>query len=177
MATDESKWLALSMRQPWYWAVEHAGKRIENRDWATHYRGPLILHAARGCEPAEYEEAVGWMVSRSLAVRHGTPANRVNATLPAAPPLERMRRGGFGLIVEVTAVMPRGDAVEQMQLRGHAPRVDMRWKMPDRCGFVLTRVQALPWAPGRGMPGLFPVGAEVVAALGLPADRQQWRWP
>jgi|SRR5579872_1130197 len=37
---------ALSIRQPWAWAILHAGKRVENRTWYTPYRGPIYLHAA-----------------------------------------------------------------------------------------------------------------------------------
>jgi hypothetical protein len=37
---------ALTVRQPWAWAIVHAGKDIENRSWRTHYRGPLLIHAA-----------------------------------------------------------------------------------------------------------------------------------
>ncbi len=37
--------LALSIRQPWAWAVLYAGKRIENRGWYTSYRGDLYIHA------------------------------------------------------------------------------------------------------------------------------------
>jgi len=36
---------ALTVKQPWAWAIVHAGKDIENRDWVTHYRGPLLVHA------------------------------------------------------------------------------------------------------------------------------------
>lgn len=36
---------ALTVKQPWAWAILHAGKDIENRNWRTHYRGPLIIHA------------------------------------------------------------------------------------------------------------------------------------
>ena len=39
---------ALTVRQPWAWAIVHAGKTIENRTWATKYRGPLLIHAAKG---------------------------------------------------------------------------------------------------------------------------------
>ena len=40
----------LSIRQPWGWAItvprtEELRKTIENRDWKTHYRGPLLIHA------------------------------------------------------------------------------------------------------------------------------------
>lgn len=37
--------IALTVRQPWAWAIIHAGKNIENRSWATQYRGPLAIHA------------------------------------------------------------------------------------------------------------------------------------
>jgi hypothetical protein len=37
----------LSIRQPWLWAIMHAGKRLENRSWRTSFRGSLYLHASR----------------------------------------------------------------------------------------------------------------------------------
>jgi hypothetical protein len=39
--------IALSIRQPWAWAILHAGKDIENRKWTTTFRGPLLIHAAK----------------------------------------------------------------------------------------------------------------------------------
>ncbi len=36
---------ALTIGQPWAWAIIHGQKRIENRTWRTHYRGPLAIHA------------------------------------------------------------------------------------------------------------------------------------
>ena len=38
---------ALSIRQPWAWAIINAGKDIENRDWPTRFRGPVCIHAAK----------------------------------------------------------------------------------------------------------------------------------
>jgi hypothetical protein len=38
---------ALSIQQPWAWAVLHAGKDIENRAWNTSYRGELLIHAGK----------------------------------------------------------------------------------------------------------------------------------
>jgi len=37
--------LALTVRQPWAWAIIHAGKDVENRSWPTEHRGPLAIHA------------------------------------------------------------------------------------------------------------------------------------
>jgi hypothetical protein len=37
---------ALTIRQPWAHAILHLEKDVENRVWRTHYRGPLLIHAA-----------------------------------------------------------------------------------------------------------------------------------
>ena len=39
---------ALTLRQPYAAAVVLGFKHIETRSWATSYRGPLWIHAARG---------------------------------------------------------------------------------------------------------------------------------
>lgn len=39
---------ALSLTQPWATLVAIGAKRIETRSWATTYRGPLAIHAAKG---------------------------------------------------------------------------------------------------------------------------------
>lgn len=38
---------ALTIHQPWAWAILRAGKNIENRTWPTSYRGPLLIHAGK----------------------------------------------------------------------------------------------------------------------------------
>lgn len=38
---------ALSIKQPWAWAILHAGKDIENRSWETKYRGEFLIHSAK----------------------------------------------------------------------------------------------------------------------------------
>lgn len=41
---------ALTVCQPWAWALIHGPKRIENRTWHTSYRGPLLIHAGKSKE-------------------------------------------------------------------------------------------------------------------------------
>jgi hypothetical protein len=36
---------ALSIRQPWAWAIAAGHKRVENRTWPTSFRGPIAIHA------------------------------------------------------------------------------------------------------------------------------------
>jgi hypothetical protein len=38
---------ALSIRQPWAWAIVSGLKTVENRSWRTNYRGPVLIHAGR----------------------------------------------------------------------------------------------------------------------------------
>lgn len=57
--------IALSVRQPWAWAIIHAGKDIENRSWSpmmavrrhTPVGKRICIHAAQGMTKAEYEDA------------------------------------------------------------------------------------------------------------------------
>jgi hypothetical protein len=46
----------LTVRQPWAWLIIEGSKDIENRSWATKYRGPLLIHAGQHIdkEDAEY---------------------------------------------------------------------------------------------------------------------------
>ena len=36
---------ALSIRQPWAWAICAGYKDVENRDWPTNFRGRVLVHA------------------------------------------------------------------------------------------------------------------------------------
>ena len=49
---------ALSVRQPWAWALLYGGKTIENRKWTTHYRGRIWIHASERENHDDVEEAV-----------------------------------------------------------------------------------------------------------------------
>ena len=53
---------ALSVRQPWAWAIMHAGKDVENRTRITRYRGPLAIHATK-CTRDQYARAAGMILS------------------------------------------------------------------------------------------------------------------
>lgn len=51
---------AISIRQPWCHHILFDGKDIENRDWQTSYRGPVLIHASatfdgRAAERREFE--------------------------------------------------------------------------------------------------------------------------
>ncbi len=60
---------ALSVRQPWAWAILN-GKPVENRDWYSGYRGPLLIHAAKTFD----DEGWQWIAANE---------NRLVVQLPA----------------------------------------------------------------------------------------------
>ncbi|MFN4283471.1 MAG: ASCH domain-containing protein [Alphaproteobacteria bacterium] len=68
---------ALSIRQPWAWAIIHAGKDIENRSTFAITKGAIepkriAVHAAKGMTRKEYEQARGFMAT--LGVECPPPA-------------------------------------------------------------------------------------------------------
>jgi hypothetical protein len=73
---------ALSIRQPWAWLIVHGFKPVENRDWATDYRGPLAIHAGKTCTRKYFDQ-----ISASLAIEFGAAA-------PTLPQFEDLQLGG-----------------------------------------------------------------------------------
>ena len=47
---------ALSIREPWCWAILEGHKDIENRSRRTHHRGPLLLHASKTFERDSFKK-------------------------------------------------------------------------------------------------------------------------
>lgn len=58
---------AISVKQPWAWAIMHAGKTIENRTQVWNYRGPLAIAASL---PWAKEGGDDSLVREALAMQH-----------------------------------------------------------------------------------------------------------
>lgn len=56
---------ALTVRNPWAWAIINAGKDVENRSWQTEYRGQVFIHAGLA-EPTE-RDLTNQLISEALA--------------------------------------------------------------------------------------------------------------
>jgi hypothetical protein len=79
---------ALSVCQPWAWAIVHGIKTVENRWRPTRHRGPLVIHASRSrryCR-GDYSEL-----------------------LPDMPPWEHLDFGALVGVVDVVGCVPLGD--------------------------------------------------------------------
>nr|WP_273544234.1 ASCH domain-containing protein [Luteimonas saliphila] len=42
--------------QPWAWLIVHGPKDVENRDWRTGYRGPILIHAGKKWGPEQRDD-------------------------------------------------------------------------------------------------------------------------
>lgn len=134
-----SSWPALSLRQPWLWAIFELGKDIENRRWNTKYRGPVWLHAAKGCTFKEMEEALHFMSEIKPFM-----------TWPWVPNLER---GGVCGIAEIFDVIPPNILAVNADER--------RWHMKEQYGFRIRNVRRFPMIPMKGALGLFRLPPDV----------------
>ena len=126
---------ALSLRQPWAWAILYAGKRIENRTWATSYRGRIRLHAAKTWD----DEGYIWLLNEGGC----------DTFLPAAEDPIWFPRGAY--VGEVTVAdcysvdWPDADIPEGQEI----------WEFGPVCWVLKDPIAYASPIPGRGYPGLY----------------------
>lgn len=145
---------ALSIRQPWAWAVIHAGKDVENRDWmpgGMHLRearrlqnSDILIHAGKSMTRAEYDEFREFFERQTF----GHPVKR-------APDREALQRGGIiGIVRFVGVVNPRvSDYASRPDLR---PALSSCWFFGPY-GLVFANPRPLTFAPCKGALGFFDI--------------------
>src|SRR5262245_59918085 len=111
---------ALSIRQPWCWAILHAGKDVENRNWRTIFRGRFAIHAAKGMTRDEYQNGVAYITQAFIrnAIRHPVTRIRehdglrvkVSAGQLVLPELEEIVRGAIIGVAEVVGCVTKSDS-------------------------------------------------------------------
>jgi hypothetical protein len=133
---------AISLWQPWAWAILYAGKDVENRVWRTTYRGPLLLHAAkRRISP---EEALDFINLLDLILG----ARRVSQLLP------------IGSCVDFIIGLPRGGIVGRVDVVGCRRGVESPWAFEDQYQWIVENPTPLPFKPYKGERGFFEVDYE-----------------
>jgi len=136
---------ALSIRQPWAWAILHAGKDIENRDWrprnpGLRFRGEFLIHASATMSRYEYEDC--------LATLHAISVKRqfkAGLTLPAFP---NLLRGGIVGVAEIVDVVSASASP---------------WFFGP-VGLVIRNARPLPFRPLKGQLGFFEIANEPAPA-------------
>jgi hypothetical protein len=121
--------LAISIRQPWAWAIVRAGKDVENRSVSScqQFRRLIgqrvLIHASRGMRQVDYDDASRFMSELGVA----------------CPPPLALQLGGFVGTVFVDDIV-----------FDHASR----W-FQGPVALVLKDVQPMPFQLAKGMLGVF----------------------
>jgi len=148
---------ALSLTQPWGWAILHAGKDVENRTRPLMKRAPgrVLLHAAKGigCEAAYGNDAE--------AIVYEAKCHGLSVTVPLASMIER---GGIIGIATLGAPLP-----PDLFTAAGPPWCKRRWHFHEQWGFPVSDARPLPFVPCKGKLGFWRVDAvrdaELVRAL------------
>lgn len=134
----------LSIRQPWAWLIVNGHKSVENRDWATLWRGEFLVHAS----------------SSGTKKAHAEIAAQVHDLIGlAVPEFDALPRGG---IVGITRIVHCVYGPRVPRAAGCRPdyevldTVDERW-FTDGYGFVLADSRPLPFHACKGRLGFFEV--------------------
>lgn len=125
---DDLPRLALSVRQPWAWAILHGGKVIENRSLGAIRAGRMgpgviCLHAAGGMTEKEYRWGL-WRLDK-----HGGQCPRPDALV----------RGAIIGTIEVTGIVTQSDSA---------------W-FGGEAGLTLANPRAIEPIPAKGALGYF----------------------
>jgi len=131
---------ALSIRQPWAWAILNAGKKIENRTWASHYTGPFLIHASKTFDNHGYN----WLIRFKQWI------------VPSIPHPDDYEFGGIvgmGKIIDCVSDSYCLSSQEKFWFSGP-------W------GFVLNNIKPLPFYSCKGQLGFFEVNYSVETERG-----------
>jgi hypothetical protein len=122
---------AISIRQPWAWLIVNGYKPVENRTWATKYRGPILIHASK--TPALTKDALADL-RRDLREQCGI-------VIPDELPVS-------GIVGQVDLV----DCVTEC-----TDPLDEDWHEPGCYAFILRNAKTLPFQPMTGKLNIFEV--------------------
>lgn len=160
---------ALSIRQPFAWAILYAGKRLENRSRkdgrmpdVCRHRGPLLIHASAGCTRDEFADGADAIRDATGGELHMGCADFVRYAA--------LQRGGIvGRCTVVGHVEPTGATRRSPHYERHgfdepidgltslSDAIDFRWHVFNSYALVLADVEPLPFVPWKGALGLFDV--------------------
>lgn len=134
---------ALSIRQPYAWAIVMGFKDVENRSWATHHRGPVLIHAGLREQSADVDA-----VLRRVADQTGTALTLI--------------RNSYHTLGA------RGAIVGAATLTGDYNSHPSPWFAGPRAFVLETPARAISPVACRGQLGFFRVAADVLQRLEIP---------
>lgn len=127
---------ALSIQQPWAWAIVNGYKPVENRSWPTKFRGRFLVHAGVKFDYEGYR----WMLKHQREL--GIP------TLPCCPLRTRGSKYGYKGDFDMGGFVGEAEVVNCL--------TDMRspWFFGPY-GFVLIGAKPIEFRAARGYLSFF----------------------
>lgn len=148
---------ALSIRQPWGWAILYAGKDVENRDWKDNSPAlrdarrlvrtdePFLIHVGMTFEDDAQDYLLGF---------------DMQGLLPATvPPRSSYPRGGIIGSCRLRGVIHRGELTDDhAMIAAHYSR----WRNDTSYALVLGAAVPCKFIPLKGLLGFFDVPDDLV---------------
>ena len=82
----------LTVKQPWAWAIVSGLKHVENRSWATPYRGTIYIHASRHLDM----RGLAWFAKHKIKLPKDLPIGLVVGKCELVNIVERKEGRRFG---------------------------------------------------------------------------------
>lgn len=141
---------ALTVRQPWSWAIIHGGKNIENRDWGQpSLTGRIAIHAGLTQDEGGYP-----------AIRRILDLDTLGVCRVAEAAVCGFIVGTVEVVRIHRAYMMLGD--DGLMVSCHRP-----WGMPTRFHWELANPRPCEPIPCRGALGLWTVPDDIAARLAV----------
>lgn len=148
---------AISGYPQWFWLCAKGWKDIENRNWATKYRGRILLHASKHIETCISGFIKDWLTPEQWAEFSQVDWNMYAGHI-------------IGEVDIVDCKFRFGEENDNL----YSP-----WHIPGQYGFVLASSvlydKPIPW---RGRPGIFEIPCWYIPGCGGRGKEEQiWKCP
>ena len=126
----------ISVRQPWAWAIFHAGKDVENRSFRNIIPGQLAIHISKFNKWEEINSNL-WIVAQRLRV--------IDLPLPSRKELEQQMGSIIGIVDVVDCFRDSSS----------------RWAESGKWHWQLENPRLVQPVPAKGMLGMFNYTGEL----------------
>lgn len=138
---------ALTVRQPWCWAIARGFKTVENRTWATQYRGPLAIHASQAWDT--HPDAIR-IVKDTMRAQGIQPVGSIRDDYPLS------RISVVVAVVDLVDICSAGLGGEECECGLWAADGQAHWQLANACPLAEP-------VPAKGRLGLWDIELEAAA--------------
>lgn len=139
---------SLSFKQPFAWLIANGYLLVDDRSWATDYRGPILIHASKGLYETYYDHLF----------------HHTDIPLPARDQLE------FGGVVGMANLILCAQSHKLPADLHPTQRAHFKNVHGDSYGLLFDQAQPLPLMPCRGQLKIFELDFDALQSAPPPAQ-------